>query len=195
MRFIELASPQAVAQDCLTLPWELRIRSRFAAQLDSGLECGVLLPRGSALSEGDKLRTETGFVAVVRAAPEELSVVEEADPLLLSRAAYHLGNRHVPLQIEVGRLRYQHDHVLDDMVRGLGLRVGFERGAFEPENGAYAGGSGHGHHHHGPGKREGQHHHSHEHGVHAHHHAHGHAGSHANVAPFVGRGLAPRRQP
>jgi len=73
----------------------------------------------------------------VLAAPERVSTVRCADPLLLARAAYHLGNRHVPLQIEAGFLRYQHDHVLDEMVRGLGLEVLIEQAPFEPEAGAY----------------------------------------------------------
>ena len=73
----------------------------------------------------------------VLAAPETVSTVRCADPHLLARAAYHLGNRHVPLQIDPGLLRYQHDHVLDDMLRGLGLTVETEQAPFEPEAGAY----------------------------------------------------------
>ena len=89
-------------------------------------------------------------VVVVRAAAEPVSEVCCGDPLLFARACYHLGNRHVPLQIDDGRLRYQHDHVLDDMLRGLGLQVGFAEAPFEPEPGAY-GGSAHGHAHAGHG--------------------------------------------
>lgn len=73
----------------------------------------------------------------VLAAQESVSTVYLNDPLLLARACYHLGNRHVPLQIDSGFIRYQHDHVLDDMVRGLGLEVSIERTTFEPESGAY----------------------------------------------------------
>ncbi len=82
----------------------------------------------------------------VLAAPEAVSTVRCADPHLLARAAYHLGNRHVPLQIEPGLLRFQHDHVLGDMLRGLGLTVEAEQAPFEPEAGAYQSAP-HGHSH------------------------------------------------
>lgn len=124
--------------------------------LDDGREAGVLLPRGIALRDGDSLASEDGHLVRVVAAAETLSRVDCADPLALARAAYHLGNRHVPLCIEPGRLYYQHDHVLDDLVRGLGLAVRCEEHPFEPEPGAYQGqgpthGHGHAHHHHGHG--------------------------------------------
>jgi urease accessory protein len=84
------------------------------------------------------LTTEDGSETVlVVAAPETVSRVSIDDPLLLAKVCYHLGNRHVPLQIEQGWLRYQHDHVLDDMVRGLGVAVTTEQAPFEPEAGAY----------------------------------------------------------
>jgi urease accessory protein len=76
-------------------------------------------------------------VVEVRGAPERLSVVRSDDALELARAAYHLGNRHVPLQVLRGELRYQHDHVLDDMVRRLGLAVEERDAVFSPEGGAY----------------------------------------------------------
>lgn len=83
-----------------------------------------MLERGHLLRGGELLAdTEGSQVIRVLAAPEAVSTVRCADPHLLARAAYHLGNRHVPLQIEPGLLRYQHDHVLDDMLRGLGLNV------------------------------------------------------------------------
>ena len=81
------------------------------------------------------------------AADEAVSVVRCADPFMLAKACYHLGNRHVPLQIMPGELRYHHDHVLDDMLRQFGLAVDFAHLPFEPEAGAYASES-HGHHHH-----------------------------------------------
>ena len=83
---------------------------------------------------------------MIRAAAETVSEVRCNDPLQLARACYHLGNRHVPLQIEAGLLRYQHDHVLNEMVQGLGLEVSVRQAPFEPEPGAY-GGSTHGHSH------------------------------------------------
>jgi urease accessory protein len=75
----------------------------------------------------------------VCAAPEAVTTAHAGDPLGLARASYHLGNRHVPLQVGPGWVRYQRDHVLDDMVRGLGLRVVHESARFEPERGAYHG--------------------------------------------------------
>ena len=92
------------------------------------------------------------MVIGIEAASEDVSTVHHEDPVMLARAAYHLGNRHVPLQVGDGWLRYQHDHVLDDMVRGLGLAVKTETAPFEPEAGAYGGGHGHSHSHdHGHG--------------------------------------------
>lgn len=134
----------------VTLTMDQRLRSRQKVVLDDGREAGILLPRGTTLRDGDVLLSADGLAVRVRAAPEELSRVECTDALSLARAAYHLGNRHVALQIEPGRLYYLHDHVLDDLVRGLGLEVQMESRAFEPEPGAYQGlehGAIHGNHH------------------------------------------------
>lgn len=134
----------------LTLPLELRCRSRLKVALDDGTEAGLFLPRGTLLRGGDLVATDDGTVVEIRAAPEAVSTAACDDPHLLARACYHLGNRHVPLQIGPGFLRYQHDHVLDDMVRGLGLAVAVERAPFEPEPGAYGDyghQAGHGHSH------------------------------------------------
>ena len=136
--------------DTLTLPFEQRKKSRFRATLDSGDECAVVLPRGSSLRDGDVLVGDAGKSVRVRAATETLSSVTTDDALLMARAAYHLGNRHVPLQIDAGQLRYQHDHVLDDMVREVGARVDTVQAPFQPESGAYGGqrhGHAHDHHH------------------------------------------------
>lgn len=138
------------ATGSVTLPLELRIRSRVKVTLDDGREAGLFLPRGSVLRDGDLVSSVDGAIIEIRAAPETVSTVSCADPHLLARACYHLGNRHVPLQIGTGFVRYQHDHVLDDMVRGLGLVVVVEQAPFEPEPGAYGDyghASGHGHHH------------------------------------------------
>ncbi len=138
------------ATGSVTLPLELRIRSRVKVTLDDGREAGLFLPRGSVLRDGDLVSSLDGIIVEVRAAPETVSTVCSTDPHLLARTCYHLGNRHVALQIEPGFVRYQHDHVLDDMVRGLGLHVVVEQAPFEPEPGAY-GDYGHapgqGHHH------------------------------------------------
>ncbi len=138
---------EAAAQVTLRLPYDLRKRSRFKAESTEGESLGVMLPRGRVLRDGDRLRDDSGRLVAVQAAPEILSIAAAAAPYLLARAAYHLGNRHVPLQIGPGWLRYQHDHVLDAMVVGLGLRVTVESAPFEPEDGAYASGEGGRHDH------------------------------------------------
>jgi urease accessory protein len=146
LSFIQVVKEQVETATSLTLPLESRIKSRLRVTLDDGREAGLFLPRGSSLRDGDCLLAEDGTAVRVRAAPETVSEVRCEDPLQLARACYHLGNRHVPLQIAPGLLRYQHDHVLDDMVRGLGLSVTVCQAPFEPEPGAY-GGHGHAHNH------------------------------------------------
>ncbi len=132
----------------VTLDLDTRIKSRAQVRLDDGREAGLMLPRGQVIRGGDLLCTEDGGEVVrVLAAHETVSTVSAADALLLARVCYHLGNRHVPLQVEKDWVRYQHDHVLDDMVRGLGATVATEQAAFEPEAGAYQSAP-HGHHHH-----------------------------------------------
>lgn len=131
----------------LTLPIDIRVKSRAKVQLNDGREAGLMLPRGLLLRGGDRLSTEDGAEVVeIIAADEAVSVVHCADPFLLARACYHLGNRHVPLQILPDELRYHHDHVLDIMLRQFELQVTFAHLPFEPEAGAYASES-HGHHH------------------------------------------------
>lgn len=142
----------------LTLPFELRQKSRLKATLDNRTEVGLMLPRGGLLRGGDLLRAEDGTVVKVIAANESVSKVTHDDPLMRARACYHLGNRHVPLQITQDYICYTHDHVLDEMVIGLGLNVECVMAPFEPEAGAYGGG----------------HKHSHD-DAHDHHHAHQHS--------------------
>lgn len=144
LQIVERLSADLPAQATLTLPFELRQKSRLRTRLDSSEDVGLFLPRGTVLRHGDRLRATDGRVVEVRAAPEIVSTARTDDPLLLARAAYHLGNRHVALQLGPGWLRYPHDHVLDGMVRELGLDVVCEQAPFEPEAGAYGGG----HHHH-----------------------------------------------
>ncbi len=129
----------------LTLPYELRRKSRLLARLDSGEPVRLFLPRGTVLRQGDLLRTRCGRVVRVQAASETVSTAVAPQPLRLLRAAYHLGNRHVALEITPDRLRYLHDPVLDTMLQQLGLTVTVEQAPFEPEAGAYDGHPQHGH--------------------------------------------------
>jgi urease accessory protein len=138
---------RGAATEVLRLPLDRRRHSRLRARLESGGEVGIVLPHGSILRHGDLLIADDGTIVWVEAAPEHVSVVRSRDWRALARAAYHLGNRHVPVELgeepcavggrPSGWLRYQHDHVLDDMVRSLGLEVGEEEAPFEPEVGPY----------------------------------------------------------
>ena len=169
LQLVERAPRDAAADATLTLPFERRQRTRLRVTLDDGTEAALMLPRGEVLRGGDVLRTPCGRTVAVRAAEEPVSHVACDDPRGLARAAYHLGNRHVPVQVGDGWLRYLHDHVLDAMVEGLGLAVRAMDAPFEPEAGAYAG-----HHHHGDHHAHGDSH-GHGHGDaarHAHRHAH-----------------------
>lgn len=123
--------------DTLTLPFDVRQKSRVSVRTDYGIEVGLFLPRGLILRSGMILSGSDGFNVRIQAAPEPVSVVRSHDPLLFSRACYHLGNRHVSLQILAGELRYLSDHVLDHMIEGIGLTVTHETLPFEPEAGAY----------------------------------------------------------
>ena len=157
----------------LTLPFDLRRKSRQRVRLDGGQEAILLLPRGTVLRHGDQLRGDDGQVVRVSAALETVSVVATEDRTQLARAAYHLGNRHLPVEITAAGLQYQHDPVLDGMVRALGLDVVVLEARFQPEAGAYAGGHGHGH---------GGHDHDHQ-GGHDHDHQGGHDHDHLLLRP------------
>jgi urease accessory protein len=131
----------------LALPFELRQKSRLRAALASGEPVALMLVRGEVLRGGDYLVATDGRIIQVVAQPERVLHVECDTPHGLARAAYHLGNRHVPVEVGDGYLRIADDHVLADMLRGLGARVTEMEAPFEPEAGAYA----NGHHHHGAG--------------------------------------------
>ncbi|MEO8410807.1 MAG: urease accessory protein UreE, partial [Propionivibrio sp.] len=140
------------ATDSVALAYDERKRSRLKVTLTSGEEAGIFLERGDDLHDGDRLLSEDGQTVVeILAAPEQLIEAVADTPLLFARAAYHLGNRHVPVQIlpepRGGRLRFQTDHVLAEMVRGLGCSVNDTEAPFQPESGAYGAHAG-GHHHH-----------------------------------------------
>ncbi len=133
------------ADDRLILPFDQRQKSRLRVTLASGDEAALLLERGTTLRGGDRLRADDGRIVLVVAADEALARVTAADPAALARAAYHLGNRHVKLQVGPGWLRMEQDHVLEHMLEHLGATVAHELAPFEPESGAYGGG--HAHHH------------------------------------------------
>ncbi|CAM2176952.1 Urease accessory protein UreE [Paraburkholderia sacchari] len=172
----------------LTLAYDARCKSRFAATLDSGEDVGVVLPRGTVLRDGDMLVADDGGLVRVIAAPQSVLLVRAPERLTLMRAAYHLGNRHTPVEVGIDELKLEADPVLEDMLKRLGAQVERAELPFQPEAGAYGGGHRHGHdatfaedyalaqsvfdEHHG---------HAHNHG-HAHRHDHGDHGDHAHGA-------------
>ena len=137
-------APQDRFDDRLVLPFERRQKSRLRTRLESGMEVGLFLERGTILRDGDFLRTEEGMLVRVVAAPEQVYLVRCESGLQLTRAAYHLGNRHVPLEIGDGWLKLKCDSVLRDMLLGLGATVSAAELPFDPEAGAYGGGHSHG---------------------------------------------------
>lgn len=143
------------------LDWDVRQKSRFDATDSNGRTLGVFLPRGTLVRGGDVLVLEDGSLVRVQAAPQEVlritACTQHGSPFDLTRAAYHLGNRHVPIELQPDHLKIEPDHVLADMLRAMHMTVVTVHEAFEPEGGAY---SSHGH----------------SHGAHSHdHHAHDHA--------------------
>jgi urease accessory protein len=123
------------------LTFDERCKSRLLVKLDSGEQAALIVERGRVLRSGERLRLQDGRMIDVIAAEESLFEAVSEDPLLIVKAAYHLGNRHVAVQLMSGALRFMSDHVLAEMVAGLGLRVNALVAPFEPEGGAY------GHHH------------------------------------------------
>ena len=134
----------------IELDWDVRQKSRFDATDSTGRPLGVFLPRGTLVRGGDVLVGEDGSLVMVHAAPQPVLVVrpcpDHGVPFDLLRAAYHLGNRHVQLELTPDHLKLEPDHVLADMLRQMHLIVTAANEAFEPEGGAYAAG-GHGHEH------------------------------------------------
>ena len=149
--FDHSAAYQGTWQDEVHLVYSERERSRYRTTTESGQDLGWFLPRGIVLCDGDALVCENREIIMIRAASESLTEASSDNPHLLLRAAYHLGNRHVNLQILPGALRFPRDHVLEDMLEGLGLTLRQVDDAFTPEPGAY-GSHGHAHEHaHTPG--------------------------------------------
>ena len=161
----------------LKLPFEQRQKSRLHARLVSGEEVALMLPRGEILRGGDLVTASDGRIVEVIAEVEKLLHVECDGPQALARAAYHLGNRHVPVEVGADYLRLATDHVLEEMLKGLGAKVTHVESAFEPEAGAYGAGHLHPEQSHGARIHEyGSHEHDqeHEHCDHPDHRHHGH---------------------
>ncbi|MDM0114113.1 urease accessory protein UreE [Variovorax sp. J22R133] len=177
----------------IELDWDVRQKSRFDVTDSQGRQIGVFLPRGTSVRGGDVLVAEDGSLVRVIAAPQPVLVIthctQHGTPFDLTRAAYHLGNRHVPIELKPDHLKIEPDHVLAGMLRSMHLIVREANEAFEPEGGAYGG---HGHAH---GAHEGaapvgpvlhpdayggshSHGHDHDHDDHLHDHSHGHGHSH-----------------
>ena len=172
-----LAAPLLKRAATLELDWDVRQKSRFDATDSTGRALGVFLPRGTVVRGGDVLVADDGSLIVVHAAAQPVLLVrhcsEHGTPFDLLRAAYHLGNRHVQLELQPDHLKLEPDHVLAEMLRQMHLIVTSANAAFEPEGGAYAAG-GHGHaHHDGHDHSHDDHDHDHDHG-HEHGHGHGH---------------------
>ena len=184
----------------IELDWDVRQKSRFDTVDSQGRRIGVFLPRGTAVRGGDVLVAEDGSLIKVIAAPQSVLVIthctQHGTPFDLTRAAYHLGNRHVPIELQPDHLKIEPDHVLAAMLRAMHLIVREAEQAFEPEGGAYGdhggahGGShDHGHAHaHGkapvgpvlhPDAYAGGHDHDHDHD-HGHSHGHGHDHDHTH---------------
>ena len=178
------------------LDWDVRQKSRFDATDSLGRQLGVFLPRGTLVRGGDVLVAEDGSLIQVIAARQPVLVIthcsEHGTAFDLTRAAYHLGNRHVPIELKPDHLKIEPDHVLADMLRSMHLIVVTVEEAFEPEGGAYGShehshGGGHDHaHDHGSSKgpkplvlapellddhdHDHDHSHGHDHGHHGHSH-------------------------
>jgi urease accessory protein len=162
------------------LDWDVRQKSRFECTDSQGRQLGVFLPRGTVVRGGDVLVAEDGSMVRVIAAPQPVLVIrhvaDRGTVFDLIRAAYHLGNRHVPIELKPDHLKIEPDHVLADMLRSMHLVVVETTAPFEPEAGAYSGG-GHGHAHGDAHDHEDGHGHDHDHG-HDHHGGHGHDHDH-----------------
>ncbi|SAL04827.1 urease accessory protein UreE [Caballeronia arationis] len=129
----------------LTLAFDARCKSRLAATLDGGEEVALVMPRGTVLADGDVLVADDGALVRIIAAAQDVLVVRAPDALTLTRAAYHLGNRHTPVEIGADYLKLEADPVLETMLRRLGAQVDHASEPFQPETGAYGGGHKHGH--------------------------------------------------
>ena len=149
-----------IAVDTVVLGYDDRYRRRMAMTGTGGLDFVLDMASASVLADGDALVLTDGRLVAVKAASEPLLEITCADPVHLAKVAWHLGNRHLPTEIDGTRILIREDHVIADMVRGLGADVKHVDAPFTPEGGAYSGG-GHHHHHHDDEDSDG----------HGHHHA------------------------
>ena len=175
------------------LDWDVRQKSRFAATDSQGRALAIFLPRGQAVRGGDVLLAQDNSLIRVIAAPQRVlritACAVHGNAFDLMRAAYHLGNRHVPIELQPDHLKIEPDHVLAEMLRNMHMTVVAADLPFEPEGGAYGGhvtNDGHSHHEHGHG-------HAHEHTHQAHGEAHGQAHSDPGHAAHTPAEHAPRQ--
>jgi urease accessory protein len=173
---------------CITLDWDTRQKSRFDATDSTGRQLGVFLPRGTVVRGGDVLVAEDGSLVRVEAAPQKVLRItfcaEHGTAFDLMRAAYHLGNRHVPIELRTDHLKIEPDHVLAELLQSMHMTVAEVQEPFEPESGAYGDSAllghdhGHGHSHSHSHGHDHAHDHAHDHSScghdHGHHHGHGH---------------------
>ena len=155
--------PKALRRDAVTLGFDDRFRRRIRLTGDGGLAFLLDLAEAIVLHDGDGLKLEDGGIVEVRAAAENLVEITAADAGALARLAWHLGNRHLPAEIGQGRILIRDDHVIVDMLKGLGATVRPVSAPFNPEGGAY------GQHNHDPAHPHHHHHHHHNDGDHHHH--------------------------
>lgn len=175
----------------IELDWDVRQKSRFDATASDGQHIGVFLPRGSVVRGGDVLVLESGALVRVVAAPQPVLRITTCShhghhhdaasaAFDLMRAAYHLGNRHVPIELKPDHLKIEPDHVLADLLRAMHLEVDEVHEAFEPEAGAYGAHAGHGPSPQAPFAHGHSHEHGNDHPSHAHDHDHASPGSHGH---------------
>jgi len=142
--------PQATAVDSVVLDYDQRHRRRVVMKGERGVEFLLDLAEAFPLRHGDGLQLEDGRIVAVSAAPEPLAEIKAANTAEFLRVAWHLGNRHLPAQFQGDRIRIRRDHVIEEMVQGLGAVVTHVEAPFDPEGGAYHGDHHEAHRHHNP---------------------------------------------
>ena len=162
--------------DSVSLDHEGRHRRRIVLKGEKGLEFLLHLDKATVLNDGDAVKFEDGSLVLIKAAPQTLLEVRAENPLRLLKTAWHIGNRHTPCEITAEALYLEDDHVLAEMIRGLGCSTSIVSRPFQPERGAYDD-HGHSHGHHGHSHDHHDHKHDHD---HSHSHAHDHHNSHSH---------------